>query len=75
MFLECLEKIFLKLVKEHLSLKLSKCFFGYDTVKYLRNVIRGDDIALNQDKVRVVRDFPKEGFRKAVRSFIVLAGY
>lgn len=40
-FLGCLEHVFKRLVGADLKVKPSKCFFGFDSVKYLGHVVSG----------------------------------
>ncbi|XP_062183191.1 uncharacterized mitochondrial protein AtMg00860-like [Phragmites australis] len=58
-----------------LFLKRSKCAFGTSTVAYLDHVILADGVAMDQQKVQAVLDWPRRSSVRAVRGFLVLTGY
>ena len=49
--------MFLRLRKDHISLKQSKCFFAPDNGKYLGHIVFRDGIRPNPNKVSAVTDF------------------
>lgn len=59
----------------NLKLKPSKCFCGYDQVKYLGHIVSKDGVALDPEKIRAVERFLVPTTRRSVRGFLGLAGY
>ncbi|WVZ58338.1 hypothetical protein U9M48_008617 [Paspalum notatum var. saurae] len=59
----------------HLFLKRSKCSIAASSVAYLRHVISGRGIAMDNDKVQAVLSWPVPKTVRAVRGFLGLAGY
>ena len=70
-----MEDTFLRLWKDHNSLKPSKCFFAQDNVKYLGHIVSRDGIRPNPNKVSAVTDFSVPKNTKGVRSFLGLANF
>jgi hypothetical protein len=64
-----------KLQEHHLFVKRPKCSFGECSVAYLGHVISADDVAMDEQKVRAVLDWPLPRSVCAVRAFLGLAGY
>ena len=55
--------------------KESKCQFGVSTVNYLGHVISEEGVAVDQNKIKAVVDWPRPKNIKGVRGFLGLAGY
>lgn len=69
-------RIVLGTLQEHqLYLKRSKCAFGMASVAYLGHVISAEGVAMDQQKVQAVLDWPEPRSVKAVRAFLGLVGY
>jgi hypothetical protein len=64
-----------KLQEHHLFIKCSKCSFSERLVAYLRHVISADGVAMDEQKVWAVLDWPLPHSVHAVRAFLGLAGY
>ena len=74
-FLDNLRKVLDLLREADLKLKPNKCFFGFDTVKYLGHQISPDGVGPDPDKIESVKKFPVPQNRTGVRSFLGLTGY
>lgn len=57
----------------HLFLKRPKCLFGVSSVTYMGHVINREGVAMDQQKVQVVTDWPFP--RSVLHGFLGLAGY
>jgi hypothetical protein len=69
-------RMVLKRLQEHgLAIKQSKCSFGATSVQYLGHVISDQGVAMDADKVEVVRAWPLTRTVRAVRGFLDLTGY
>ena len=55
--------------------KESKCQFGVSTVNYLGHVISEEGVAIDQNKIKAVVDWPRPKNIKGVCGFFGLAGY
>jgi hypothetical protein len=68
--------IVFELLRQHrLFVKRSKCSFGVDSVAYLGHSISAAGIAMDPAKVQAVHEWPRPRSARAVRGFLVLAGY
>jgi hypothetical protein len=66
----------LKRLQEHrLLVKRSKCVFGSRTVSYLGHVISAAGVAMDEQKVRAVWEWPVPRTVHAVHAFLGLTGY
>ena len=64
-----------RLRKAHLTVKLSKCIFGFTSVAFLGHVV-GDSILMpSPDKLIQIQRCPRPTTKKQVRSFLGLVGY
>ena len=70
-----LDEVFKRLAASNLSLKPSKCELFREEVAYLGHVVSADGIKPQADKIDKIQRFPVPTTRKAVRSFLGLAGY
>lgn len=73
--IERLDNVLSKLGNYGLKLKPSKCAFFQRSTKYLGHVISEEGVALDPDKVRVVKEWSTPTNRVEIRSFIGLASY
>lgn len=58
------------IMKEGFRLKLSKCTFALDSVKYLGHIIRHNSIAPVKDNLISIKNFPIPTNQKNVRQFL-----
>ncbi|XP_021321685.1 uncharacterized protein LOC110437539 [Sorghum bicolor] len=66
----------LSVLRQHqLFVKRSKCTFGAPSVSYLGHVISEAGVAMDPAKVQAIHEWPVPRSARAVRSFLVLAGY
>lgn len=56
--------------KEGFRLKLSKCSFAQDSVKYLGHIIKHDSVTPLKDNLIAIQNFPTPTTQKQVRQFI-----
>ncbi len=65
----------LKVRKEKLYAKLSKCCFGAQEVDYLGFIIRPSGVAINPHKTQAIEQWPTPRSKKDVQSFLGLINY
>ena len=70
-----LELVLGRLRAHHLKLKLAKCHFFAQEVRYLGHVISAAGVATDPEKTRVVADWPRPRTAKDLRSFLGFASY
>jgi hypothetical protein len=64
-----------KLRNANLSLKLSKCKFGFNEVPFLGHIIGKDGLKMDPAKVKAIQTIAQPKTKTNVRSFLGLAGY
>jgi hypothetical protein len=67
--------VFRTLQDHQLFPKKSKCVFGRPSVAYLGHIISADGVAMDDQKVQAVLEWPRPKSVRAVRGFLGLAGY
>lgn len=65
-----IEKVLIALRNEGFKLKLSKCDFARDSVKYLGHVLEYNGIRPTTDNLRAIRDFATPKSKKNVRQLL-----
>lgn len=73
--LERLEEVFLRLQKQSLKVRLSKCHFFQTRVRYLGHVVSAEGVTTDPDKVAAVRDWKTPSNLVELRSFLGFASY
>lgn len=73
--LHTLEKVFERLSKAGLTLKLQKCQFGLKTVSYLGHVIDEQGLHPSPEKVEAIRNAPAPTNITELKSFLGLINY
>ena len=73
--LEHLRQIFDRLRKANLTLKLSKCTFASQRVKYLGHILSTKGIFPDPDKVHIVQSWQPPKNPKQIRQFLGLTNY
>src|SRR5215469_786086 len=53
---EHVRKVLIKLIKEDMMLKLKKCKFFKNKIKYLGHIISGEGMQMSPDKVKAILD-------------------
>ncbi|XP_063933135.1 uncharacterized protein K02A2.6-like isoform X2 [Zophobas morio] len=70
-----LRQVFLRLKEAGFVLKLSKCEFCKNEIKYLGYVISREDLKTNKDKIRAMLEAPRPRDVRQVKSFVGLVNY
>ena len=73
--LRTLRKVFVRIRDAHLTIKPSKCFFGYTNVEFLGHSIRRGMLETLDDNIRKIMDAVIPLTKKQVRSFLGLTGF
>ncbi|XP_076056332.1 uncharacterized protein LOC143034283 [Oratosquilla oratoria] len=59
----------------HLTLKISKCRFGFPAIQYLGFILGGDCLQPQPDKVEALCRVPPPSTKKLLRSFLGMVGF
>lgn len=70
-----IKKLLEAISQEGFRLKLSKCLFAQDSVKYLGHIIKHDSVTTLQDNLTAIQNFPTPTTQKQVRQFIGKINY
>uniref|UniRef100_A0A914YI87 RNA-directed DNA polymerase n=1 Tax=Panagrolaimus superbus TaxID=310955 RepID=A0A914YI87_9BILA len=70
-----LEEVFKRLIKYGLKLKPKKCEVAKTKLIYLGHVVSAEGVAVGQDKIDKVQNFPAPNCASQVRQFLGLASY
>ncbi|UYV73181.1 hypothetical protein LAZ67_10002104 [Cordylochernes scorpioides] len=73
--IELMKKIFDKLKENNIKLKLKKCSFAKQEIRYLGHIIGHNKIKPDPEKTKAINEFPQPKTVKQVRQFLGLAGY
>ncbi|UYV70265.1 K02A2.6-like, partial [Cordylochernes scorpioides] len=73
--IELMNKIFDKLKENNIKLKLKKCSFAKQEIRYLGHIIGHNKIKPDPEKTKAINEFPQPKTVKQVRQFLGLAGY
>ncbi|UYV71985.1 K02A2.6-like [Cordylochernes scorpioides] len=73
--IELMKKIFDKLKENNIKLKLKKCSFAKQKIRYLGHIIGHNKIKPDPEKIKAINEFPQPKTVKQVRQFLGLAGY
>ena len=73
--LQHLRNTFMALRKAHLQLKLSKCSFAHDEVRYLGHIVSAAGVKPNPCKVDAVSQYPAPTNVKELKQFLGLTNY
>lgn len=73
--LQHLDKVFSVLQSEGLSVKLKKCQFFQDELKFLGHVISPDGIKPDPDKIKTVDEYPLPQTQTELKGFLGLTNY
>ena len=73
--LETLQHLFKALKDAHLTVKLSKCFLGFNQLDYIGHKISEDSLSVQNDKVEKVKNAPIPKTKRELRSFLGLTNY
>ena len=73
--LQILHQVFQLLQQHGIRIKLSKCSFVQQQLKYLGHIISGDGVATDPKKIQDVQQWPVPTNVKDVRGFLGFAGY
>jgi hypothetical protein len=70
-----LRQVFEWLQRDQWKLKMSKCTFALQSIKYLGHVISGQGVATDPSKVQAVHEWPTSQTVCELRGFLGLVGY
>ncbi len=70
-----LEELFKRLVDAEFSIKLTKCHFGQREVNYLGHTINEHGVSPDENKLKVIKDFPYPTNLTELRSFLGMLNY
>jgi hypothetical protein len=70
-----LRQVFEWLQRDQWKLKMSKCTFALQSIKYLGHVISGQGVATDPSKVQVVHEWPTSQTVRELWGFLGLVGY
>lgn len=70
-----LEKVLQQFQRHGLKVKLSKCCFFQQEVRYLGHVISSEGVATDPEKIQAVAEWAKPQTAKELRSFLGFASY
>jgi hypothetical protein len=73
--LKDLEKVFIRIRKAGLKLRMDKCKFCYNEIDFLGYVIGKDGIRTDEKKIEKVKEFPRPTTITELRGFLGLASY
>jgi len=73
--LAILQQVFDLFTEHQIKIKLSKCSFAQQELKYLGHVISSQGVATDPKKIQDIQHWPVPTNVKEVRSFLGLAGY
>ena len=73
--IELLRKVLEVLRKESLFANLKKCAFGTDNLVFLGFVVSSDEIQVDEEKIKAIKEWPSPKTVGEVRSFHGLAGF
>jgi hypothetical protein len=72
---ERLEKVFERLKKASFTLNVAKCHFAQDQGEYLGHTVGRSGSKPSENKVKVIRSYPRPRNIREVRTFLGLSGY
>jgi len=72
---ERLHHVLDRLQRANLKIKLEKCEFAKERVKYLGHLVTADGVQPDPDKITAVKEYPRPQTIKDVRAYLGLAGY
>ena len=70
-----LRDLFSRIKNANLTIKPSKCYFGYKTVDFTGHTLSNGYIRTQKDKVEQLSNAKRPGTKKELRSFLGMAGY
>jgi len=70
-----MEDLFLLCRNYNVTLKGSKCFFGYDNLKYLGYNVSGSGIKPDVERVKTIAEYPTPTNTDAANRFLCMIGY
>ena len=73
--LQDIREVFECIRKAKLKIRLDKCEFCKQELKFLGHVIGKDGIKTDEEKIKKVKEFPRPRNKKEIKSFLGLASY
>ena len=73
--LECLEALLARLEAVGMTVKPSKCMFGFSRLAYLGYVVGDSTLRPEEEKVEKIRNAPRPETKRHLRSFLGMTGF
>ncbi|WVZ20505.1 hypothetical protein V8G54_007827 [Vigna mungo] len=69
-------EVVLRILQKHkLFVRFSKCKFGVTQIEYLRHILSGSGVAMDDTELVAVSEWPQPSNLKQLRGFLGLTGY
>eukprot|EP00794_Sanderia_malayensis_P004220 gene4220-4782_t len=72
---QALKELFSRMLKWRITARPSKCVFGGEAIDFIGPQIGRCELGLHEDNFKKVKDAPRPGTKKEVKSFLGLTGY
>ena len=73
--IKALRELFARLLRAGMTIRPTKCIFGANCVDFLGHRLEQGVLGLHEENVEKIKNAPRPGTKKQVRSFVGLAGY
>ena len=73
--IKALRELFARLMRAGMTIRPTKCIFGASCVDFLGHRLEQGVLGLHEENVEKIKNAPRPGTKKQVRSFVGLAGY
>ena len=73
--IKALRELFARLLRAGMTIRPTKCIFGASCVDFLGHRLEQGVLGLHEENVEKIKNAPRPGTKKQVRSFVGLAGY
>ena len=74
-YIKALRELFARLLRAGMTIRPTKCIFGASCVDFLGQRLEQGVLGLHEENVEKIKNTPRPGTKKEVRSFVGLAGY
>jgi len=70
-----LDQVLKRLEEANITLKRSKCSFAVKEVKFLGHIVLASGIAINPEKVQIIKNFERPRTRKQLKKFLGILNF